>query len=1045
LRDADEQSRHEATATLASFGSGAAEHAGAVRRVAVGGDAPAAAAALRVLGSMGKLETRDGRQLTRILGRKFVEEPAVVRREGNATFLNPGTLRAPGAYANALFALGYLGPAAQPYLSDIYELLRRLEHDEAFAMSLSSRADELVPAVVSAIARIAPTSTDSLRSIVARHDGTCGRNAAAIKTAGVPSKVIGVELLRPLLRDSVFASVCGVNLIREWSLEAAENASGIRITPSASADSLFLSWALRRAPAEEIIRVMIDPYVQSTASDGSTRSWRRQIGHLGVLFRDTSLARQGEAELVRALQDGPEDIRPSVAVALSIIGRLPSETIGLLLASMDTTGNERPPSDDLFRLLLEHEVFTPRGAAGAEAAIAYNLAPLRDSLNAPAFYLAAMGEQPTSRVAAILELGSRKFVMKHPNRFSPDERGRAFFFPLQAERFLVDSTHVASLRLLAYTIAPGDLYPWVRLIGNWDLPEREELERTTGSDILPALIRGWDAARLTPGIRYQTGVAMAEVARHARWKQGDAPLLREAARRLRSAELLNESDAVSARARDLTKPDRSRYAWLGAGMIGLHASFWLLLILVYPRSAVVQSWFFWSPTVRKVFGFGYVNLLLVWNPYLKRRLFEPFRNALTNTAAAEDGDPLSYKEGLEVRRRPGSLTPVPIEQAIPEIRGHIVLEGPSGLGKTRYLRRLVTRAERPTVYIAAHRCEGGVIRAIQEVLPGLGGEEVYLLRLLHAGALDICIDGINEVSAETRVRIRQFIESSPRANVIVATQPLDWAGERPEATFWELQPLQKEQIGRFLLATADELAPSAELSQQARLACGRYLDEVFSSDLGQDVRAMMLAGLSNPMDLSVAASLLLAGVRPTLFQLRRQQYEVMAREYERVYQGSRFPLRTIAEAALQMRLSDSPVLPWDRFPEAITIMAQHRFVVRMQLSITGNATEPRYQFRHEKIADYFIACCLSDVDDRRIREHLSDPRIRGAYLTLAFTLSLPDAEKLERMLVVRAAEQGDHSLSDPYVRTMELRRRLAAAAALDTVEFAKGGRTGAVI
>lgn len=165
-------------------------------------------------------------------------------------------------------------------------------------------------------------------------------------------------------------------------------------------------------------------------------------------------------------------------------------------------------------------------------------------------------------------------------------------------------------------------------------------------------------------------------------------------------------------------------------VIGLHALFWLILIVLYPRSALVQSWFFWSPLTRKIAGGGYVNLLLVWNPYLRRRLFSPFRAALAGEASASP-EAISYKEGVEVIRRP-EHTRIAIEAALPGIRGHVILEGASGLGKTMYLRRLVSRAQRPTVYLPAYRCGEGVVAAIKGKLPGFVGDETYLLRLLRA-------------------------------------------------------------------------------------------------------------------------------------------------------------------------------------------------------------------------------------------------------------------------------------------------------------------------
>jgi hypothetical protein len=1026
LNGRDEPSRQAAAAALASFGPAAAGYSNAVRRIANGGGPAVSAAALRVLGAMGALDKQDGPRLIQILRTRFNERPVLVRRDGPVIQEDWSQLQAVSAYVNALRALGSLGPAWARYAGEVDGFLHKLENDGEFQISLRGPTTELVPAALYALARLAPRRTATLRAIM-RNDHGCAANAAAVSDAGLPNAVIGTEILLPLVSDSAVARRCLVAFIKEWPAVVAQYRRQLVMPSKTYTDSVFIAWSLRRVHPDYVVRRMIgrEPMLDGDGRVVGTQ-WQR-VAQLDALFRDTALARQAEAGLAGLLTERDNTLRGGAALSLSSIGRLPAWALDTLLAGVDTTTDGRAVPDDLFLLLLQQRHFTTFTAKAAENAISYDLTPFRDSLSAPGLFLAAMGEQPLSRVVTLLELGNRKFVASQPNRYPfGRDRARSMWLPMQPERLLVDSTHAASLRLLAYLVAPRDMLPWVRWVGRWRLPERAELEKLEGSAVLPVLLRGWDASRGAPGVRVETGAIMVQLVRYARWRPEDVRLLRETERRLRSAELLNEADVVAAQARALTTPDRQRFVRIGVALAALHACFWILLILVYPRSALVQSWFFWSPLIRKVAGFGYVNLLLVWNPFLRRRLFEPFRGTLASGAAADEVNLSAYKEGVEVRASPGGER-IPIETALPAIRGQVVLEGPSGLGKTMYLRRLVLRADRPTVYLPAHRCGEGVIRAVQAILPGMVSDEAYLLRLLHAGALDICIDGMNEVSADVRVRIRQFMESSPRANVLAATQPLDWGGDRPTAKFLEILPLGRSQVASFLRASVQQMAATPGQAEVHVRACEQYLDEVFDSGVGDEIRDTMLAVLSNPLDLTVVASLLVAGEKPNLFDLRRQQYERMDADYGRIHQGSHFPLRMVAKAAYAMRLEDNPVLPWTEFPEAVALMAEHRFVVRKELPLVGPAPEPRFQFRHEKIADYFIASGFEGVDDPRLRAHVSDPRFRGVYLTLALTLPLDEAEALERLIVVRAAEEREHSLSDPYVRMVELRRRLAAA------------------
>ncbi len=150
---------------------------------------------------------------------------------------------------------------------------------------------------------------------------------------------------------------------------------------------------------------------------------------------------------------------------------------------------------------------------------------------------------------------------------------------------------------------------------------------------------------------------------------------------------------------------------------------------------------------------------------------------------------------------PDNITPEiqPITQAIPTLQGQIVLEGESGLGKSMFLRHLANNSQRLFVYLPAQKCDKGVLEAIYAKLRGQVDDTKFLKNLIYNRALDICIDGLNEVTADTRAKVSQFAESFFGGNIMMTTQPLDWV---PPSTAkkYELQPLQREQIERFLLS-----------------------------------------------------------------------------------------------------------------------------------------------------------------------------------------------------------------------------------------------------
>ena len=144
---------------------------------------------------------------------------------------------------------------------------------------------------------------------------------------------------------------------------------------------------------------------------------------------------------------------------------------------------------------------------------------------------------------------------------------------------------------------------------------------------------------------------------------------------------------------------------------------WILLIFFYPHSRPIQAFFFWNRWVRWFFGFGYVNLLLAWVPFLRRRLFQPFRIPLTADAQLDAFDPKTYFPGSQVRSAQSRKLQLLVE-AIPEITGQMVVEGESGLGKTMYMRHLLFRSKRVVVYLSATKCAKGVMSAIQAKLQG---------------------------------------------------------------------------------------------------------------------------------------------------------------------------------------------------------------------------------------------------------------------------------------------------------------------------------------
>ncbi|BDI19451.1 hypothetical protein ANSO36C_52530 [Nostoc cf. commune SO-36] len=468
---------------------------------------------------------------------------------------------------------------------------------------------------------------------------------------------------------------------------------------------------------------------------------------------------------------------------------------------------------------------------------------------------------------------------------------------------------------------------------------------------------------------------------------------------------------------------QSSAKWVSAGKeIWLaHAVFWLALILVYPKSPQIQAIFFWNPWVRKIMGLGYVGFALTWIPFLRRSLFAPFRESLLADAGLKNFKPAAYFENSDIKN-PNSGEIQPIQAAVPGFKGQVVLEGASGLGKTMFLRHLCQQSQRVVVYLPATKCADGVIEAIQKKLHG---EEIkdpkFLQNLIYSGAIAICIDGLNEVSADTRAKIVEFTENYFKGDIILATQPMEWT---PPSTAkrYVMQPLGRSHIQAFLLSRKPLIPDYAPVREEVyEQSCSRYLEQVLNDRQALEELEANQRILSNPMDLTVIAAMLAAGKQPDLFRLQEQQYTVMTEEYQEKHLRQEFPLDSFSEAVYQMRLKDETQLPEEQFLEELLGMERHKMVVSRQSKDSEGKPAKEWHFRHDKIAEFFILQTFLEHPERQ-EQHLGDPRFRGVYFMLANFLKFEDAIALREMLIQYAADTKDHTVSDMFVQLVRSRK-----------------------
>jgi len=586
--------------------------------------------------------------------------------------------------------------------------------------------------------------------------------------------------------------------------------------------------------------------------------------------------------------------------------------------------------------------------------------------------------------------------------------------------YAADSNHLVEPRFAVYFYSGGDssiktLLKWIGRPDSKSIPT--QLTHAEARATLEVFRDVWEPSKSFSSIRGDLAKAIADVAKMGAWEPSDIALLTAHSQNL-SVIHSNSADSVNKAIESLTV-----WQWFNStrNVIAAHIAFWLALIFAYPKSPQVQAIFFWNPWVRRILGVGYVGFLLTWVPFLRRKLFEPFQFSLLADSGVDRFNPAAYFPQSDVKPL-DAKEGVAIAIAIPTIKGQIVLEGDSGLGKSMFLRHLVKHSPRTVVFLPARKCEQGVIEAIQTKLHGQAQDAEFLKNLIYSGAIDLCIDGLNEVTADTRAKITQFVESYFKGNIIMTTQPLEWLPPST-AKIYQLQPLRSDQIQDFLLSRSAIVAP--DLVDKYTHACCTYLNEVLDNQQSPEELAAIQRTLSNPMDLTVVAQMIALGKQPNLLRLQEQQYNLMAAEYQQQWSQD-FPLKKFSEAVYQLRLNDEKALPADEFYQELVSMEDEKYkmVVSRQWKDAKGEAQHEWYFRHDKIMEFFIVQTFlgdSTTAQNRLLDHMSDPRFRGVYFLLATLLPLPDAKDLRERLIQYAADTKDHTVSDTFVQLLRTR------------------------
>jgi hypothetical protein len=468
----------------------------------------------------------------------------------------------------------------------------------------------------------------------------------------------------------------------------------------------------------------------------------------------------------------------------------------------------------------------------------------------------------------------------------------------------------------------------------------------------------------------------------------DVPLLLKASHEVEALQMPDEAQQIS-----FVISDVGSYSVLRRTLLitGLYLFIWLLCLMLYPHFKWVRASVIWNPRIRKIFFL--FNPLLTAIPPLRRSMFRPFAEDLRRDARPSVTEAVYYSD-VEVIED-GNLAS--LSSALPSIRGRVVLQGKSGLGKTTYLRRIAKESKDPIVYLEARACDQGVLPAIQKLLPGWLKDEEFLGALVFHGGLTVIIDGYNEAGQSARNSIMAFLIQSAGGDVAVGTQSLGVSWPR-RARILDIQPLVPTRAEKFL-----ELQGIPE--DQAK----NFIETALAIHNESDREASRLV-LSNPFDLAVIADMLKRGLTPNLLTLPEQQYWSMAEKFKQ-RENYEFPLESFSDRVYQLTVDDQKAINPSGFSRELSVMAEDKMVIDRDGS---------YTFRHDKVRDYFLVVALNRSD--RISNHYGDPRFLSAYLSLALRLPPEQARELREDVEEWALDHDDRLLADELRRALRRRK-----------------------
>ncbi len=543
---------------------------------------------------------------------------------------------------------------------------------------------------------------------------------------------------------------------------------------------------------------------------------------------------------------------------------------------------------------------------------------------------------------------------------------------------------------------------------------QDDLERST---LLSAFDAHWSATPIASQVRNRIATNVPQLLRSLPYTMKSQDAL---------ADWVNRLEPVYRDAAQQVSDERTQRRTLAILIalpttVGFHALAWAFLLALYPLSSMVRATFFWNAKTRRFLGAGYVDYILSHLPFARRRLFAPFNEQLLGDVAQPgvyEYDRVAYYSESPVTQA-DKAKPRAIAEALGDPRGRVVLLGPSGIGKSSYLRNLLLNVHEQgrdtAVFLRADQCRGGVETAIAKRAPGLLDDRTLIRTLVYSGALRVFIDGYNEVDVATQECISEFLAANPQGNILVSSQ-IPLRGLRTLPTY-HLEPLHDDQVREFLTSRVAILEGDLAVTGDDFVAlASAFLDQ------NKDADSALWLALSNPMDLTTVALLLAAGREPNLLSLQAQQFDLMRAAHLQAH-GTSFREAALAEAVLNALLENQDDLSELGVPAEVSSLIEHKLALLRTYQVPGGSPKQAVRFRHDRIRDYVLHFAFLGDEERRY-DLSRDSRFAGVYEILARALPPGPAERLKEYLLMDAVDHQDHRLSDQFLKLLRWRESI---------------------